>query len=934
MRFAAILLMLLTPLTACENSTSNLFTAHFVTDDLSIKTDAHWLQRELVLLKPKAETKHIALFYDTEQALSLSSLKTANQGDKVIRLESIEDRPLFLNTLTHLNDFKAFKLDLRAEQAKAILKGSALLVQTNAQNQVIAVSRLQTGGVIDDLYTAGQSDADEVSDLGAVVLADSVSFAVWAPTAQHVEVLLFDKDKQALNSPSRLPMKEDPKSGVWRAVGGKNLNRAFYQYRVTVWHPETQKIETLITTDPYSLSLSTNSLYSQVVNLADIDTQPPGWVQHHVPDIDAPEDNLLYELHIRDFSASDKALSSVDYRGKYKAFSEQNSDGIKHLKMLKKAGLNNIHLLPTFDIGSVNEDPKQVIDLLDPVSKLCAIVPKQAVCHDPQVNKQQSVAKLLARYDVRGTDAQAVIEDIRQHDGYNWGYDPFHYTVPEGSYALDSDGISRLVEFREMVQSIHGMGFRVIMDVVYNHTFQAGLNSKSVLDKLVPNYYYRLNPDSGAIEQSTCCDNTATERAMMAKLMIDSLEVWAREYKIDGFRFDLMGHQPKSAMLAARERVLAVDPDNYFYGEGWNFGEVANDKQFEQAAQLQLAGSEIGTFTDRMRDAIRGGAPFDGGVWLRKWQGISNGLYTIPNDLSKAVDSKSEYYLSMDQARVGLAANLATFPLINAEGKRVTGADINYGGAPTGYALDPADSINYVSKHDNQSLWDNNQYRIAYHVSSEDRVRMQLLSISYPLMSQGIPFLHMGQELLRSKSFLRDSYDYGDWFNAVDFSKQTNNYDVGLPPAVKDKDNWPMISTLLKKNEGRDHVTPAQIQYSSDVFAEYISVRMSSILFRLRTAEDINQRVSFLNTGPEQQIGVIAMQLDDSDFALDLDANFEKIVVIFNNSAERKTVDVGNSGYRLHPIQQQGVDKRLIEKHQVNGQHVSVPALTTAVFVM
>jgi len=167
------------------------------------------------------------------------------------------------------------------------------------------------------------------------------------------------------------------------------------------------------------------------------------------------------------------------------------------------------------------------------------------------------------------------------------------------------------------------------MDVVYNHTHQARLERTSVLDKIVPNYYQRLHPISGAIEQSTCCDNTATENTMMAKLMIDSLVTWARDYKIDGFRFDLMAHQPKNTMLSAREAVRKVDADTYFYGEGWNFGEVANNQRFVQASQLELSGTEIGTFTDRLRDAVRGGAFSASAEDIRKSQGIGSGLATL-----------------------------------------------------------------------------------------------------------------------------------------------------------------------------------------------------------------------------------------------------------------------------------------------------------------
>jgi len=162
----------------------------------------------------------------------------------------------------------------------------------------------------------------------------------------------------------------------------------------------------------------------------------------------------------------------------------------------------------------------------------------------------------------------------------------------------------------------------------------------AVLDKIVPNYYHRLDPITGKIAQSTCCDNTATENVMMAKLMTDSLTVWARDYKIDGFRFDLMAHQPKSTMIKARKAVQAVDSDTYFYGEGWNFGEVANNQRFRQASQLELGGTQIVTFTDRLRDAFRGGAFSASGDDIRKSQGIGSGLGTLPNELVNHVIKK------------------------------------------------------------------------------------------------------------------------------------------------------------------------------------------------------------------------------------------------------------------------------------------------------
>jgi pullulanase-type alpha-1,6-glucosidase len=458
-----------------------------------------------------------------------------------------------------------------------------------------------------------------------------------------------------------------------------------------------------------------------------------------------------------------------------------------------------------------------------------------------------------------------------------------------------------------------------------------------VLDKIVPQYYHRLDPISGKVEQSTCCDNTATERVMMGKLMTDSLVVWARDYKIDGFRFDLMGHQPKDLMLASREAVRLVDNDTYFYGEGWNFGEVASNSQFVQASQLELGGSEIGTFTDRLRDAVRGG-----GNNTRDSQGIGNGLLTFAND--KQLDKQAmvtDYNLRMDQLRVGLAGNLINFPLRTLDNKQVLGKDIPYGDQPTGYALDPADTINYVSKHDNQTLWDNSQYRLAYSVSTEQRVRMHVQSLSFALFAQGIPFIHMGSEFMRSKSFLRDSYDYGDWFNRVDFSKQSNFYNVGLPPAEKDANNWPLIETVLAGHQGRDYVQAKHIQQSNDAFIDLLSVRMSSPLFRLTDQDSIIKKVSFLNSehltsdnNSSHQSGLLVMKIDDTQGQL-VDNQYRSIVVIFNTSSKAQTFSsdkLVTNNFQLHPIQQQGADL-VTKQSSVQANGFTVPALTSAVFV-
>jgi pullulanase len=927
--------------------------SNFKADDLAnlpSDTSAHWLAPELLVLSKLVNKYQYQLLSKKVDSFNAIDLLPTSLPDKLA------------TKFPHLADFQAFKVQLTPAQSKRWLKQQVLVVTIDptltVDEQAKEVAYVQIGAVIDALYTQGDNDADEVMDLGATIIDQGVSFKVWAPTAQTVSVQLFDDNLQAISA-GNLDMIEDTNTGVWQVLSDNQASYAYYKYQLNVYHPASKKIESLSVTDPYSLSLSINSEYSQVVDLNDAITQPKNWLSQPIPTVKNVEDNVFYETHIRDFSANEKQLSNPKFKGKYKAFSEKSSDGIKHLKALQVAGLNNIHLLPTFDTATVNEDDSKHLDIDDNLAKVCAITPNATFCQQPY-DEKQSIKSLLQSYAVAGEQAQQLVSELRQVDNYNWGYDPFHYTVPEGSYAVDAKGVSRLVEFREMVKSLHGMGFRVIMDVVYNHTHQAGVEPNAVLDKIVPTYYHRLDPISGAIEQSTCCDNTATERVMMAKLMTDSLVVWARDYKVDGFRFDLMGHQPKNAMLAAREAVRQVDSDTYFYGEGWNFGEVANNNQFVQASQLELGGSEIGTFSDRLRDAVRGG-----GNNTRDSQGVGNGLLTFPNN-NEAKDTQlneqqnqaalhADYILRMDQLRIGLAGNLINFPLRTLGGesndgkindKKVLGKDIPYGDQPTGYALDPADTINYVSKHDNQTLWDNSQYRLPFDVSTEDRVRMHLQSLSFVLFAQGIPFIHMGSEFMRSKSFLRDSYDYGDWFNRVDFSKQDNFYNVGLPPAEKDEANWPLIKKVLAGHQGRDQVNAKQIQQSSNAFIDMLAIRMSSPLFRLTNAQSIIDKVSFLNADifakkdSAQQTGLLVMHIDDNAGEA-VDDKYQSLMVIFNTSDKIQTFNDNlkedfntnsTQRYQLHPIQKKGTDE-VLKKSNVTVKGFTVPALSSVVFV-
>lgn len=267
----------------------------------------------------------------------------------------------------------------------------------------------------------------------------------------------------------------------------------------------------------------------------------------------------------------------------------------------------------------------------------------------------------------------------------------------------------------------------------------------------MPGYYQRLSA-TGAVENSTCCANTATEHPMMEKLMIDSVVTWAKEYKVDGFRFDLMGHQPKQAMLDLRRALdrLTVKRDGVdgkrviLYGEGWNFGEVADNARFVQATQAEMAGTGIGTFNDRLRDAVRGGGPFDEDPRV---QGFASGLYTDPNGDTvngSEADQLAALLLAQDRIKVGLAGNLKGYRFVDRTGARVRGDQVDYNGQPTGYTDRPGESVNYVEAHDNETLFDALTYKLPVATSMDDRIRMQSLALATTALSQGTSFWTAG----------------------------------------------------------------------------------------------------------------------------------------------------------------------------------------------
>jgi hypothetical protein len=439
-----------------------------------------------------------------------------------------------------------------ADQARlaTLLKSQLVLVQENSAGMVQNATTAEVAGALDDLYAA----ANDVNDLGVTAGAGSTAFKLWAPTAQKVYLFTYDTAGSAAATWDL--MTQDAATGVWSASRTGDLSGKYYRYAVEVFVRGVGLVRNLVT-DPYSISLSANSARSYIANLSAANLKPAGWDASAIPArVSGNTDLVVYEMHVRDFSANDASVSAAN-RGKYLAFTEAGSNGMRHLRAIADAGVTDLHLLPVFDIASV------------PEGGCTTPTPSGAADSESQ---------------------QAAVGASVDGDCFNWGYDPWHYNAPEGSYATDaSDGARRIIEFRQMVMGLHAAGLRVGMDVVYHHTTASGQHAKSVLDRIVPGYYQRYLAD-GTVANSTCCDNTATENLMMGKLMIDSVAQWAREYKIASFRFDVMGHQPRAVMEQLKARVNTVaGRDVQLFGEGWNFGEVANGARWRAATSAASA---------------------------------------------------------------------------------------------------------------------------------------------------------------------------------------------------------------------------------------------------------------------------------------------------------------------------------------------------------
>ncbi len=835
----------------------------------------------------------------------------------------------------HLAGRPTFHLDV--EVADEWLAGQLVVTATDAADRLLAATGVQPALAIDERFATDQPLGVRWDEHGRPTCA------LWAPTARRVDLHLGvaaaePSPADGARSPTAsgeqvLPLTRSPQ-GVWTVVGEPSWAGRTYRFEVEVYDPEADRVVRNLVTDPWSEGLTADSTHSLLLDLDDLDDPalaPRGWsLGTTKPSFAGQGRMLVYELHVRDFSAADDSVPAA-LQGTYAAFALPGSHGVRHLRRLAEAGVTHLHLLPINDLASI---PERRADQVTPSIDQ----PDDPASPEPQATQQAGV----------------------DHQPYNWGYDPLHWLVPEGAYATDPDGPARIREVRELVAAVNRLGLRVVLDVVFNHTYRAGNHRLSILDRLVPGYFHRLD-DLGQVTTSTCCPNTATEHAMMERLILDAVVTWARAYRVDGFRFDLLGHHPAAQARRIRAVLDRLTPERdgvdgraiVLYGEGWEFGEVAGDARFVQATQSGLAGTGIGTFDDRLRDAVRGGSH----AGPRSAQGFASGRWWEPNGRGERAHrdgaeggggggggayardpADREVALELtDRVRLGLAGNLADIEVACHDGVVRRGAELRYGHAPAGTSLRPQDQVAYVSAHDNETLFDALAAKLPISTSMEDRVRMQVVALATVLLGQGTPFLHAGSELLRSKSLDRDSYRSGDWFNAIDWTARSSRWGVGLPPESSNAEERELLAELLRSIPAP---APHHLAACRERVLALLRVRQRSPLFGLPTAADVARHLSFHLTGAVGQPGQVVWSLwgldrADHDMLLALNATPEPLFAGSSMLALDPAEPVagrGLSGWTLHPRLAEVRDP-VLGRVRLDGAGLLVPPRTAAVLL-
>lgn len=520
------------------------------------------------------------------------------------------------------------------------------------------------------------------SDLELVYTPEQSVFTLWAPSANRVRLNLYASGEGG--DPEEQVEMEKAGYGTWRIHIDRDLKGSFYTFQIEKngkWLNETPGI--------WAKAVGINGNRAAVIDWNE--TNPEGWESDRSPELKMYSDIILYELHHRDFSIAPD--SGIENKGKFLALTETGTKtpegeatGLDHLKEL---GVTHIHILPSFDFATVDE------------TKL-------------------------------------------DENHYNWGYDPKNYNVPDGSYSTDpANPVVRIREFKEMVKSLHQNGFRIVLDVVYNHTAST---DHSNFDLTVPGYFYRQNADGSYSNASGCGNETASEREMVRHYIIESVKFWAREYHIDGFRFDLMGIHDIETMNRLRSELLEIDPTIFVYGEGW----VAADSPlpFEQRAVKENVGQMegIGVFNDEFRDGLKG-STFD-----EQEPGYASG-------------NINGHFEPVKYGIVG-----------GTDHPQVDYGGLLYCNAP--YAGAPSQMINFVSCHDGYTLVDKLKLSVQGDHAADELIPIDKLVHTVLLTAQGIPFIRSGEEIMQDKQGEPNSYKSPDSINRIDWSLKAKNREV------------------------------------------------------------------------------------------------------------------------------------------------------------
>lgn len=528
----------------------------------------------------------------------------------------------------------------------------------------------------------------EGKDLGLTFSNTGAKFRIWAPTAREARLWLYDNDSSSGKYFSMI----SSDNGTWTYSLKGNYKNKYYCFQVLVQRkPDDEPYWSREIPDPYAKAVGANGLRAQIIDLKE--TDPIGWDRNKSnSNFAKAQPAIIYELQIRDANMS--ANSGIVHKGKYLGLTETSTKNIQGettgLDYIAGLGVTHVHLLPCFDFRSIDENKKPF-------------------------------------------------------GPYNWGYDPQNYNVPEGSFATSvTDGKTRIIEFKKMVQAFHSKGLKVVMDVVYNHL--GGNTELSNFDQLVPGYYFRHNADGSFSNASACSNETASERPMFRKFMLESLLHWAKEYQIDGFRFDLMGIHDIETMNLISDSLHKINPSVLIYGEGWTAGASPLPDSLRALKNNAYKLKGISVFSDDIRDGIKGSV----------FESTSTGFVSGNKD-------------ALESIKFGIAG--AT------KHSQVNLAKVNYSHSfYTNYA---SQLISYADCHDNNTLWDKLALSASTNTEAQ-RIEMQKLAFAIVLTSQGTPFIHAGSEFLRTKKGVDNSFESSDSINAIDWSLRSKNEDVYL----------------------------------------------------------------------------------------------------------------------------------------------------------